>query len=115
MPNTNLQFFLQIFQLILAFGNVCVMIYTLTRFLEKPHNTLEQRITAVENELKEIKDSLQNGSGHFKDLDDTSEVILKSTLALLDTVMQISTIENHPVSEDLKEARKNLREFLAGR
>lgn len=115
MLQERLQMFLLVIQLILALGNVCVMLYALTKFIEKPHDTLEGRVTALEEKVKAMDNSLQNGSGHFKDLDESSEVILKSTLALLDAVMQMAAIENKTVSEDLRDARKNLKEFLVGR
>lgn len=106
---------LSIMQLILASGNICIMAYAFSKFLAKPHDTLEQRVTSLEVKIDEIEDSLKQGNDRFRELNTTTEVLINSTLALIEFEIQYCYTENKPISNGLEEAKNNLNRFLAKR
>ena len=106
---------LPIMQMILSFGNICILVYALMKFLNKPHNTLEERVNAHDLELKEIKSSLLQGNDRFREQDNTNEVIIRSTLALVEFEMQYCLVEHKEMSEGLRQAKKDLNDYLSRR
>lgn len=106
---------LPIMQMILSFGNICILVYALMKFLNRPHNTLEERVNAHDMELKEIKSSLLQGNDRFREQDNTNEVIIRSTLALVEFEMQYCLVEHKEMSEGLRQAKKDLNDYLARR
>ena len=106
---------LPILQMILAIGNICVMGYALAKFLNKPHSSLEARVTKIEIDILEIKASLEKGNNRFKEQEDTNQVLLHSVLALIEFEMQYCIEEKHPISEGLKTAKEQLHSYLSKR
>ncbi len=106
---------LQIMQLFLSFGNVCIMFYAFKKFLSKPHDSLEQRVTILEVENKEIKERLTKGNDRFRDQDNTNEVLIHSVLALIEFEMQYCLSEKKPITDELQRAKENLHSYLARR
>lgn len=111
----NVTTILPFFQLILAFGNICVLGYALYKFMNKPHDTLEDRVNAHDVEIKEIKSSLLQGNDRFREQEDTNEVLLRSLLALIEFEIQYLLQENKPISRDLEKAKDDLHNFLSKR
>lgn len=106
---------LTIMQLLLAIGNLAIMLYALTKFIAKPHDTLAQRVSDLEAAVKAINISLEKGNERFEEQDKTNKVMIKSLLALIAFEMQYCITENKPVSDDLKQAKDDLNEFLSQR
>lgn len=106
---------LPILQIILAIGNIVVMGYALVKFLNKPHNSLENRVSVLEEDLREIKASLRKGNDRFREQDDTNQVLLHSVLALVEFEMQYCIEEKHPVTKELERAKENLHSYLSKR
>ena len=100
-------------QLILSVGNVCILGYALFKFISKPHDTLETRVTTVELKVSEIESYLKQGNDRFRELYDTSEVLLRTTIALIDFEIQYCLTENKPLSKDLEKAREELHTYLS--
>lgn len=113
--NMNVTTLLPIFQLALTFGNICVLAYALVKFLNRPHDTLEERVNAHDVEIKEIKSSLLQGNDRFREQEDTNEVLLRSLLALIEFEIQYLLQENKPISRDLEKAKDDLHNFLSKR
>lgn len=111
----NITTILPIFQLILTFGNICVLAYALFKFLNKPHDTLEDRVNAHEVEIADIKKSLLQGNDRFREQDNTNEVLIHSVLALIEFEIQYLLQENKPLSRDLERAKDDLHNFLSKR
>lgn len=111
----NVTDILPFFQLILAFGNICVLGYALYKFMNRPHDTLEDRVNAHDVEIKEIKSSLLQGNDRFREQEDTNEVLLRSLLALIEFEIQYLLQENKPISRDLEKAKDDLHNFLSKR
>ena len=95
-------------QMILAFCNICVIGYGFYKFLNTPRDSMEQRITTLEVEVKNLKSSQENDQ-------DTLKVLTRSTLALIEFEMQYCMTENKDMSDSLKAAKKDLEEFLSQR
>lgn len=109
----SVQTILPILQLILAFGNICVLGYALFKFLNRPHDTLEDKVNKHDIEIKEIKSSLLQGNDRFRDQDDTNEVLIRSVFALLEFEVHYCETEQKPISKNLERAKDDLHDFLA--
>lgn len=107
------QIILPILQLILAFANVCIIGYGFYKFLNTPHDNLETRVSTLEVECREFKKSLLQGNDRFREQDSTNEVLIRSTLALIEFEMQYCLIEHKEMTDDLKQAKKDLKDYLA--
>lgn len=109
----NVTTILPVLQMVLAFGNICVLGYALFKFLNKPHDTLEGRLTSLEVDVKEIKQSLREGNDRFKEQEDTNEVLIRSVFALLEFEVHYCETEQKPISKNLERAKDDLHDFLA--
>ncbi len=108
-----MQSILTIMQMILTFGNICVIGYAFVKFVGRPHNTLDKRVTELEVKQKEIEQSLHQGNDKFRAQNDTNEVLIHSTLALIEYEIQYCLTEHKPMSKDLERAREDLHNYLA--
>lgn len=111
----NSQTIMMWMQLALTFGNLCIMFYAFSKFLNKPHDTLEKRVNSLEVKIDEIEDSLKQGNDYFRDLNTTSEVLINSTLALIEFEIQSCYTEGKQISSGLEKAKNDLNRFLARR
>ena len=106
---------LPIMQLILSFGNICIIGYAFFKFLGKPHDSLESRVSILEVKQKEVEQSLHQGNDRFREQHDVNEVIIHSTLALIEFEMQYCLIEHKQMSAGLEKAKEDLNKFLSRR
>lgn len=106
---------LTIFQLLLAVGNLSIMVYALTKFIAKPHEDLTARVTKLEVRMDEVEDSLKQGNDRFREQQQTNEVIIHSVLALIEFEMQYCLTEHKSMSPGLEKAKEDLHEFLSGK
>ena len=111
---------LPILQMVLAFCNIVIIAYGGYKFLNKPHDTLEQqhkelekRVDAHDFELKEIKNALLHGNDRFREQDDAIKVLIKSTLALIEFEMQYCLTEHKEMSSGLAKAKEELNDYLS--
>lgn len=95
-------------QMILAFCNICIIGYGFYKFLNTPRDSMEQRITALEVEVKNLKVSQEHDQ-------DSLKVLTRSTLALIEFEMQYCMTEHKDMSDSLKAAKKDLEDFLSQR
>lgn len=102
-------------QIILTFGNICVLAYALYKFLNRPHDSLEDRVNAHDVEIREIKSSLLQGNDRFREQDDTNEVLIHSVLALIEFEIQYCLTEHKDPSRDLERAKEDLHSYLSKR
>ena len=108
-----LSLILKLFQLILTIFNVIIIIYGFYLFMTKPRNTIEKRIQTLEVKMAEVEKSLLKGNDHFRSQDDALEVLIRSTLALIEFEVQYCITENKPISDDLKHVKDDLHHYLA--
>lgn len=111
----NVTTILPFFQLALTFGNICVLAYALFKFLNKPHDTLEDRVNAHDVEIADIKKSLLQGNDRFREQDDTNEVLIHSVLALIEFEIAYCLTEHKEPSKDLERAKEDLHAYLSKR
>ena len=109
----NLSPFLQFSQLILTLFNIAIILYGFYIFLTKPRITLEKRVQALEVKLAEAEKSLLQGNDRFRSQDETLEVLIRSTLALIEFEVQYCITENKPISDDLKKVKEDLHIYLS--
>lgn len=109
----KIQLILNILSLIISVATVCTLIYGFGRFLAKPHDTLEERVTLLEVKQQELERWMGNGKSRFEHQDGTNEVLIQSTLALIEFEIQYCLTEKKPISKDLEKARDDLHRFLA--
>lgn len=106
---------LPILQTILALANICVLGYAFAKFLNRPHDTLEDRVNAHDVEIREIKTSLLQGNDRFREQEDTNEVLIHSVLALIEFEIQYCLTEHKEPSKDLERAKDDLHSYLSKR
>ena len=109
----NIQSVLLILQVILALANICVLGYAFLKFLNKPHDTLEDRVNIHDLEIKEIKASLLQGNDRFREQESTNEVLIHSVLALIEFEIQYCLTEHKDMSKGLEKAKEDLNNYLA--
>lgn len=109
------QVMMQVMQMIISCANICILGYGFYKFLSRPHDNLETRVSTLEVEHREMKASLLKGNDRFREQDDTNEVLIRSSLALIEFEMQYCLIEHKEMSDDLKQAKKDLKDYLAQR
>lgn len=107
------QTMLPILQLMLAFANICIIGYGFIKFLNKPHDNLESRVSALELEHREFKQSLYQGNDRFREQEDTNQVLIHSVLALIEFEIQYCITEHKEPSKGLEKAKEDLNNYLA--
>ena len=102
-------------QIILSFGNICILGYAFLKFMGKPHDTLESRVAILEVKQREVEQSLRQGNDRFREQQDVNEVIIHSVLALIEFEMQYCLTEHKTMSAGLEKAKDDLNHFLSKR
>lgn len=115
-----IQTVLPFLQVILAFCNICIMGYALLKFLNKPHTNLESRVSTLEVEMREQKQSLLQGNDRFREQDSkfseqdkTNSILIHSVLALIEFEVHYCETEQKPISKNLERAKDDLQDFLS--
>ena len=111
----NMTDILPVLQTVLALANICIIGYGFFKFMNKPHDTLEEKVNAHDLKLREIEASLLQGNDRFREQEDTNEVLLHSLLALIEFEIQYCIEEKKPVTKDLERAKDSLHTYLAKR
>ena len=104
---------IKIAQLILTLFNIIIILYGFYIFLTKPRTSLEKRVQALEIKMAEAEKSLLQGNDRFRSQDETLEVLIRSTLALIEFEVQYCIPENKPISDDLKKVKEDLHIYLS--
>ena len=102
-------------QTILAFGNICILVFAFIKFLGKPHDSIDKRVTSLEAWRGEVDQSLKRGNDKFRNIDEATQVIMKSIIALIEFEMDYCATEHKPVSKNLEKAKDDLHDYLAKR
>lgn len=99
-------------QLLLTACNILVMGYAFFKFINKPHDTLEGRVTALEVKQKDTEQALRQGNDRFHDTRDALQCIQKSLMALIEFEIQYCTAEGKGISRELERAKDELHDYL---
>lgn len=111
----TVQIILTILSLFISLCTVCTLVYGFAKFLSKPHDTLEQRVTVLEVKQTELEREKQKLNDRCMEQDDTNEVLIHSTLALIEFEIQYCLTEKKPMSKDLERAKEDLHHYLSKR
>lgn len=109
----TMQLVLTALSLFISLSTVCTLIYGFGKFLSKPHESLEQRVGILEHKCKEVERALIKNEADFHEQDTTNEVLIHSTLALIEFEIQYCLTEKKPMSKDLEKAKEDLHRYLA--
>jgi len=100
-------------QAILASANIIIIIYGGYRFLGQPRSTLENRVAILENELRALKQNVKEGDAQIEVNEQAMNVMQHCLLALIEFEIQFCISHEETISDDLKDAKKQLHEYLA--
>lgn len=107
-------------QTLLAFCNLCVLGYALVRFLNRPHDTLEnqvkeleKRIDATDIILKEMQKSLDSSHDRHREQNELNEVFITSMLAFLDFEVAYCVHTGYEFTDDIQKAKETLMKYLS--
>lgn len=117
-------FLMQYMDLILKFANIVIIGYAAYRFTKRPHDSLQERIKALEDKVEKLdnevdlrqrdfEQQLRQGNDKFRSISNILEVLLACTLALINFEVHYCESEHKDISEDLEDARKVLNKCLA--
>jgi hypothetical protein len=100
-------------QLLLSVCNLIILAYAFRKFLGKPQEDLESRVGTLEYEVKDIRHSLMQGNDRFRTQDEMNEVLIRTTLALIEFEVHYCETEQKPLSKNLEKAKDDLHEYFA--
>ena len=104
---------LPVFQLAVSICTLLGMFYAFKKFLDRPHDSLESRVIALELKQKETDQKLNRGNDRFKKQDDTNELFINCMLAFIDFELSYCSHTDYKYTEDLDKAKDTLRKHLA--
>jgi len=115
---TSLLPYLQTF---LAIGNLAIMLYALKTFLTKPHDSLADEVKKLREEIvqlkltiKEMQKSLDSSHDKHRQQDRTNKAFKRVFILLANFEVAYCQETGYEHIEDLKEAKKELEDYLAG-
>lgn len=98
---------------LVSFCSLCAMLYAFKKFLNKPRDTAEERITTLEVQMKDVQLSLHQGNDKFRIQKDMNEVFINCMLAFIDFEISFCQYTGYEHSEDLTRAKNVLQTYLA--
>ena len=101
------------FKVILQLGQIVALFYAGYKFTRKPHDTLESRVKALEEQNKDLQIEILKKDERIKELEELCGVIIRSVIALIEFEMQYCLTENKPVSKGLEKAKESLDDYFA--
>ena len=120
----TLRALLNILQLLTTFGTLCIMLYTLKKFLSKPQDTLATRITACEAKLaaletklqdyiRSVERSLQLSNDNSKNVEEGCKALQSTVYSLIEFELTYCRRTGYEGDTgDLEEAAKELHNYL---
>lgn len=108
----TIQNFATIMQLLVSIGTLTGMIVALKKVLSAPSISKDKRLIELEIKIKDIEESLKQGNDKFRELYETTEISQSCILALIDFEIQYCISEKVQITDELKESRKKLHEFV---
>lgn len=99
----------------IGLGQLAVMCYALYRFLNKPHTTLEGRVTTLEVKVNEQEKSLHAGNDKFRAQDELNELFIRCMLGFISFETNYCLHTGYEHDEDLRKTKELLETCLAKR
>lgn len=110
----SIQVIKDILQLIISVISICVSMFALYKFLSKPHNSLEARISHLEKDVSDIKTSLREGNDKFRNQAKLNAVFKAVNLSFIDFEIAYCSNTGYKDTADLKKAKRILQNCLSG-
>ena len=102
-------------QLILSVCQLAVMVFAFYKFLRKPHDTLEEKVTKMEGKIEEIDKSLRQGNDKFREQQETNEMFISCMLSFINFEIAYCIHTGYEHDKDLIKAKETLEHYLAKR
>ena len=110
-----MQTFKDLLQIIIAIISITVSMYALFRFLSAPHTSIDKRVSDLEKDVADIKQSLKEGNDKFRMQEKQNAVFKAVMLSFVDFEIAYCINTGYTETEDLKNAKRILQEYLAGK
>lgn len=94
--------------LIIQFGTLITMLWAAGKFLGRPNQTQNERITLLERRADTIYKRLEKDEAHFKQIDKGNAVLFSSLLAIMDALISGDN------KEELTKQRTKLYNYISG-
>ena len=104
-----------LFGFVLTFLNILDKVMTFKKNASTPFQEMANRVTLLETRMSNIELTQKMEIERNNEQDKTNEVLIRSTLALIDFEMQYCITEKKSVSVDLQKAHSDLREYLSSK
>lgn len=108
--------------LILQLANIVVIGYGLYKFMNKPHDTLEEkheelvkRVDKQDIRLDDIEESLLKGNDKFRNQEETNATFKSVMLSFINFEIAYCIHTGYDNNEDLINAKKELENYLSGK
>lgn len=108
--------------LFLQFANIIVIGYGLYKFLNKPHDTLEEkheelvkRVDKHDAKIEDIEESLLKGNDKFREQDETNATFKSVMLSFINFEIAYCIHTGYDNNEDLINAKNELESYLSGK
>lgn len=103
---------LTVMQTMLAFFNICLMLYMFKNFLSRPQESLEKRVTNLEVKMSEHDDSLKQGNDRFRKQKKTNATFKTVMLAFVNFEIAYCQGTDYKHTEELMKAKAELERYL---
>lgn len=108
--------------LILQLANIVIIGYGLYKFLNKPHDTLEEkheelmkRVDKHDIRLDDIEESLLKGNDKFRNQEETNATFKSVMLSFINFEIAYCIHTGYDNNEDLINAKRELESYLSGK
>lgn len=108
--------------LILQMANIVVIGYGLYKFMNKPHDTLEEkheelakRVDKHDAKIEDIEESLLKGNDRFRVQEETNATFKSVMLSFINFEIAYCIHTGYDNNEDLINAKKELESYLSGK
>lgn len=93
-------------QLIITVGAVVILFITVSKAAQRPNQTQDERLDALEKWQSEVEERLETGSSHFERIDSGNRVTQRALLALMSHAINGNDIGK------LRKAKDDLETYL---
>lgn len=93
-------------QLIITVGAVVTLFITVSKAAQRPNQTQDERLDALEKWQSEVEERLETGSSHFERIDSGNRVTQRALLALMSHAINGNDIGK------LRKAKDDLETYL---
>jgi len=101
----------QVIALFLQCATLITVFYGFFKFTQKPTDTLNSRVAALEQWRSDTEKRLQQGNVHFMANDESNRVTQNALVAIMDALGQMETVPEEARAE-IKTRKKELMDYL---